>query len=385
MNCRRYLPWGIFALLVIGGCGHKAPPATPPAPTVSVAVPIARDVVDHEEFIGRTDAVSRVDIRARVSGYLVQVNFKDGDIVKANDLLYQIDPRPFEDDLAMAKGNVERLDAQKKLLDIQVDRYRKLAEKGAASQQDLDQYRAQQAENIGALKSAQAQVARAQLNLDFTRITAPIAGRLSRTFLTAGNLVNADATLLTTLMSLDPMYAYFNIEEPTLLRVQKMKREGLLKQRLGHAEVRIGLADDVQRRFPLTGVLDFANNTVDPQTGTIQVRGTFPNPYKITEPPMLMPGLFVRVQLDMGVPHKTLLVSQRAIGTDQGRKFVYVVDKDDKVVYRRVSLGGTFDNLQAIDEGIKPDDRVVVNGLQRIRPGVVVAPQVVEMTGEAKQ
>ena len=153
-----------------------------------------------------------------MSGYLVKVNFKDGDIVKEDDLLYQIDPRPFQADLDQAKGNVERLEAEKKLLAIQVDRYRKLAEKGAGSQQDLDQYLAQQAENIGALKSAQAQVEQAELNLGFTRIAAPIAGKISRTLLTVGNLVNADSTLLTTLMSIDPMYAYFNVEEPTLLR-----------------------------------------------------------------------------------------------------------------------------------------------------------------------
>ena len=382
-RCLRLLSCVLWVLL-LPGCTPAPPPAAPAAPIVTVALPIEREVVDHEEFTGRTDAVSRVDIRARVSGYLVKVNFKDGDIVKLNDLLYQIDPRPFQADLDLAKGMVEKLDAEKRLLDIQVDRYRKLAAKSAASQQDVDQYLAQQAENIGALKSARAQVEHAQLNLDFTRIAAPLTGKISRTLLTAGNLVNADSTLLTTIMQIDPMYAYFNIEEPTLLYVLKLKRDGILKGRLGHIAVRMGLADDVKRVFPLQGTLDFANNTVDSQTGTILVRGTFANLFSVPDrPPALMPGLFVRVRLDMGPPHKTLLVSERAIGTDQGQKYVYIVGKDNKVAYRRVTLGLVFDGLQAIEDGLKPGDRVVVNGLQRVCPGIEVKSELVEMESTA--
>jgi RND family efflux transporter MFP subunit len=208
---------------------------------------------------------------------------------------------------------------------------------------------------------------------------------MSRTLLTVGNLVNADSTLLTTLVSIDPIYAYFNVEEPTLLHILKLRREGVLKQRLGKLEVHMGLADDVAHKFPLTGVLDFANNTVDPQTGTILVRGTFANPYHLPDkPPALVPGLFVRVRLDMGVPHKALLVTERAIGTDQGQKYVYVLDEHNKVVYRRVKLGLMFDGLQAIEEGLVAKDRVVVNGLQRIRPGMEVKPDQVDMSSQAK-
>jgi RND family efflux transporter MFP subunit len=374
----RYLRFLARALVVLSlaGCHKGAQQTAPPAPIVDVTVPVEREVVDHEEFTGRTDAVSRVDVRARVSGYLIKVNFKDGDVVKENELLYQIDPRPFQYDLDMAKGSLERLQAQKKLLDIQVDRYRKLAEKGAGSQQDLDQYMAQQAENIGALKTAAAQVEHAQLNLDFTRITAPITGKISRTLMMPGNLVNADTTLLTTLMSIDPMYAYFNVEEPTLLFIQKLKREGKLKQNLDKVVVEMGLADDVDRKYPLKGVLDFANNTVDPQTGTILIRGVFDNPYQLPDKlPVLMPGLFVRVRLRLGSPHNVFLVTERAIGTDQGQKFVYVVGKDNKIAYHRVKLGLLFDGLQAIEEGLQTGDRVVVNGLQRIRPGIEVKPE----------
>jgi len=364
---------GVFGIFVLSGCHHELPTTGPAEITVDVVVPQERDVVDREEFTGRTDAVSRVDIRARVSGYLVKVNFKDGDYVKLNQLLYEIDPRPFQADVDMAKGALERLRAQQKLLDIQVDRYRKLAEKGAGSQQDLDQYIAQQAENIGAIKTAQGQLEKAELNLGFTKISAPVAGRISRTLLTDGNLVNADTTLLTTIMSIDPIYAYFNIEEPTLLAIMDMKRRGLLKERLGHTLVSMGLVSDVKRQFPLQGVLDFANNTVDPQTGTILVRGTFANPYDgSAKPPLLMPGLFVRVRLEIGPAHKVFLVTEKAIGTDQGQKFVYVVGKDGVVEYRRVRLGQMFDGLQAIEEGLQSGDQVAINNLQRIRPKMKV-------------
>jgi RND family efflux transporter MFP subunit len=265
-----------------------------------------------------------------------------------------------------------------------VDRYTKLAEKGAGSQQDLDEYVAKQAENVGAIKAAQAQVDMAKLNLVFTRITAPLTGRISRTLITPGNLVNADMTVLTTIKSIDPMYANFDIEEPVVLRLRKMIREGVIKsQSARDVQIQMGLADDVQRRFPLQGTVDFTNNTVDPQTGTLQVRGVFENPYKPGEPPVLTPGLFVRVRLRMGEQHQALLVTERAIGTDQGEKFVYVIDKENKVGYRRVKLGMLFDGLQAIEQGLKADDRVVVNGLQRIRPGIQVEADEVDMASLA--
>jgi RND family efflux transporter MFP subunit len=370
--------------LLIMGCGGAPAIAPPPAPKVTVSRPIPREVTDYEDFTGRTDAVSTVDIRARVTGYLDMVKFKDGDIVKDGDLLYQIDPRPFQAALDQAKGEVERLEAEKKLLEIQVDRYTKLAEKGAGSQQDLDEYVAKRAENVGAIKAAQAQVEMADLNLGFTRIAAPLSGRISRTLITPGNLVNADSTVLTTIKSIDPMYAYFDVEEPTVLRIRQMVREGIIKSHDAKAvEIKMGLADDVEHKFPLQGALDFSNNTIDPQTGTLQVRGVFDNPYKSDLPPVLTPGLFVRVRLRTSESHPVLLITERAIGTDQGQKFVYVVDKEKKVEYRRVNLGMDFDGLKAVEQGLQPGDRVVVNGLQRIRPGIKVEADEVEMSALA--
>lgn len=378
--CRRSLC--LWAIVGLAGCGPTPPVVkAPPVPAVNVSAPIAKEVADYEDFIGRTDAVSRVEIRPRVSGYIVKVNFKDGAIVKQGELLYKIDARPFQAVLDQTKGQVERLEAEKKLLVIQVDRYKKLVEKGAASQQDLDEYLGKQAANIGALKAAEAQVAQAALNLEFTEITAPLTGQISRTLLTEGNLAIADSTLLTTVVSIDPMYAYFDIEEPRMLRIRKLVREGQIEARTTHeVAVRMGLADDTERKFPLKGTIDFVNNTVDPQTGTIQVRGRFDNPYAFPkEPPLLAPGLFVRVRLPMSALHQVLLVNERAIGTDQGEKYVYVVDKQNKVSYRRVTLGLLFDGLRAIESGLQPDDQVVVNGLQRVRPGIEVKVEPVEM------
>ncbi len=383
----------LAGLVGLAGCEPALPTPAPPAtPKVSVSRPIAREVPDYAEYTGRTDAVSTVEVRARVTGYLVKVLFKDGDVVKQNDPLYEIDPRPFEDDLARAKGEVERCEARKKLLKIQVERYGGLVAKGVNPQEELDQYLAQQAENIGTLKSSEAQAARAALNLEFTKVTAPTTNtppltpksefRIDRTLVTPGNMVTADTTVLTKLVSIDPMYAYFDIDEPTVLRVQKMIREGVIKSPYGEkkVEVLMGLADDLDRKFPLRGPLDFVSNTVDPQTGTISVRGVFANPYKVPgRPPVLTPGLFVRVRLNLGLPHPALLVTERAIGTDQGQKFVYVVDEGNKIGYRPVRLGQMHDGLLAIEEGLKPGDRVVVIGLQRVRPGIEVQPEQVDM------
>ena len=376
---------GLIMVSLVVGCGGPPAVAPPVPPKVTVSVPLVREVTNYEEFTGYTDAASTVDIRARVSGYLVKVNFRDGDVVKQGDLLYQIDPRPFQFALDQAKGQVESLEAKKKLLAIEVDRYSKLLLNAATSQQDVDQYLAQQAENVGDLKAAQAKVESAALNLEFTRVTAPIGGRISRTFVTEGNLVGADNTLLTTIRSIDPMRAFFNVEEPAVLRIQKLIREGVIKTvKNREIQIEMGLADDTARKFPLHGVLDFANNTVDPQTGTLQLRGTFANPYAFPgPPPMLTPGLFVRVRLSMSPPHRALLLTEQAIGTDQGQKFVFVVDRENKVGYRRVTLGQTFDGLQAIEDGLEANERVVVNGLQRIRPDLKVEVTQVEMTALA--
>ena len=247
--------------------------------------------------------------------------------MKENDLLYQIDPRPFQAALDQAQGQVERLEAAKKLMAIQVNRYAKLAKKGAASQQDVDEYTAQQAENIARLKTAQAQVETAKLNLGFTRIAAPVTGKISRTLLTPGNLVNADDTVLTTMMSIDPMYAYFNIEEPTVLRIQKMVRQGAA------SAPATGRGAD-QWGWPTTSTTGsrctarWISSTTPLIRRPARSRSAACSRTSSTPamPPLLTAGLFVRVRLTLGCPHQVLLVTERAIGTDQGEKFVYVLD-----------------------------------------------------------
>jgi RND family efflux transporter MFP subunit len=342
---------------------------------VSVSAPVEREVTDYEDFTGRTDAVISVEIRPRVTGYLTKVAFKEGDIIKKDALLYVVDPRPYKDAVDQAAGDLQRLRGQQILDDAQVARYEKLVPKGAASQQDLDVQRGAQAENLGSIEAAKANLARQQLNLEWCTIQAPVTGKVSRTFFQIGNLVTADTTVLTTLVTIDPMYAYFNVEEVTLLRVMKQVREGTFGNRkLDSIEVRMGLADDVGRQFPFQGHLNFLNNAVDPLTGTITVRGVFPNADQ-----KLVPGLFARVRVYMGVSHKALLVNERAIGTDQGQKFLYVLDANNKARYQRIKTGQVHDGLRVVEEGLSAGDRIVVNGLQRVRPGLVVKPETVDM------
>jgi len=366
------------AALTALACARRPELPPPPTPEVTVSLPIEKKIQDYEDFSGRIDAIYYVDIRARVSGYLVKVYFKDGSMVKEGEKLYEIDPRPYQADLDKAKGMVEKYEGQKKYLDTQVERYTKLVAKGAASQQELDSFTGQQAENLGSLAAAKAQVVYAALNLNFCTITAPITGQISRTYIQIGNLVNADTTLLTTLVSTDPMYAYFNVEETTYLRIQGLIAKGVIK-RGDKVPVRMGLADDVDRKFPLHGTLDFFNNQIDPLTGTMTVRGIFNNPNGL-----LKTGLFARVRVPLGPFHSGLLVAEKAIGTDQGQKFVYVVNDQNKVAYRRITVGQLFDELREVLDGIKPGERIIVNGLQRVRPDVEVKFTVKPMPGTAE-
>jgi RND family efflux transporter MFP subunit len=372
--CLLSMPW-------VGACGRPTPKqVVPPVPKVTVAKPVVREVRAYEDFLGRTNAIDNVDMRARVTGYLNKVCFKDGAIVKAGDLLYEIDPRPFVDEVERIRGEIESLKANKKLLDIQVDRYTKLARDKAASQQDLDEYLAKQASNVGSIRSAEAQLKKAELNLTFTKVIAPITGKIGRTLLTAGNIVNADATLLCTIVSIDPIYVYFSVEEPAMLEIRRMTHEGKLKT-LDHksVEVRMGLSDDTEKKFPLRGVVDFVNNTVDSETGTIVLRGVFDNHFDAAHPALMEPGMSTRMRLASPVVVKACLIDERAVGTDQGEKYVYVVDEKNVVVYRRIKLGQKFDGLLAVESGLKPDDRVVIAGLQRVRPKITVEPEEVDM------
>ena len=364
-------------LAAVGGCHDQTNQVAPPQPpAVPVSRPVQQEVTDYVDFTGQTDAVQAVNVVARVTGYLVEMPFKEGSEVKKDDLLFRVDPRPYQAQLDQAKGQVNLYQAQLELAKTTLARDEAIAKAatGAVSQQQLDQDKAQVEEAQAQVKAAQSSLEVFRLNLDFTKVISPIDGRVSRYYLTLGNLANQDQTLLTTVVSLDPMYAYFDTDEPTLLRLRRAVGEGRIKvAEAGQNPVFMGLQDE--DGFPHEGIINFVNNQVNPTTGSITMRGVFPNPKLPGGVRLLSPGMFVRIRLPTSPPHPALLVIDRAIGSDQGMKYVYVVDADNKVQYRRVTTGPLQDNgLRVIADGLKPDDRVVIGGLQQVRPRMEVRP-----------
>lgn len=373
------LSWLVCGLLLfLSGCTRRPPaPASPPPPDIPVSELIERDVTDFAEFTGRTEAVHVVDVRARVTGYLTKMPFREGAEIKEGDLLFEIDPRPYQAQLDQAKGQVKLYEAQLKLAQATLHRDELVAKTtpGAITQQQVDQDQASVDEAAARLEAFQANIEVYKLNLDFTQVKSPIDGHVSRYYLTLGNLVNQDQTLLTTVVSEDPIYVYFDVDEPTVLRVRKAINEGKIERyQQGKIPVQMGLQGE--EGYHYEGTLDFVNNQVNPATGSILVRSVFSN--KIPEggvARVLSPGMFVRVRLPIGKPHPGLLVIDRAIGSDQGLKYVYVVGENNKVEYRRIKTGALQDDgLRVVIEGLKPSEKVVVGGLQQLRPKMVIKP-----------
>ncbi len=366
------------------GCGGEAKVAAPPPLEVSISQPLEEPVQDTLEFTGRTSAVESVQVRARVSGYITKVAFTPGAVVKAGDLLFEIDPREYQAAVLRAEGQVERLESQLARTRAEVARNQALRPTGAASARELERAVADQGAVEGELKATRAQLQQAQLDLEFTRVTAPIAGRVSEEEITQGNLVVVGATggpLLTTVVSLDPVYVTWDADERALIRVQRatIARDGAASPenvRATNQPVFVALGDD--NDFSHKAAVDFVDNQVDPSTGTIRVRAVLPNAGRL-----FTPGLFVRVRIPIGEAKPGLLVTDRAIGTDQDRKYLLVVNDKNVVEYRPVKLGSLHGGLRAVEEGLSPGDWVVVNGIQRARPGVTVAPQKVGMRPEA--
>ncbi len=372
----------LLLLLAAAGCKSKpASSADSQLPIVTVSQPIQRDVTDYIDYTGRTEAVNAVDVRARVTGYLMKMPFKEGDELKQGDLLFEIDPRPYQAQLDQADANVLLNEAQLKLAKANNARAQVIARTpGAISKQDLDQYQAAQEEADAQVTASKASLESYQLNRNFCEVTSPIDGKVSRYYYTLGNLVTQDSTLLTTIVSLDPIYAYFDIDERTVLRVRTMINQGKLRAISSPEEIQVLMGLQGEQGFPHEGHVNFINNTVDPFTGTITFRAVYANPKPKVGVRLLSPGMFVRVRIPLGEPRKALLVNDRAVGTDQGLKFLYVVGADGKVVYRRVTLGSLQDDgLRVIDDGLKPDEWVVVSGLQQIRPRMEVSPERMEM------
>jgi RND family efflux transporter MFP subunit len=362
------------------GCA-RAPveaPAAAPA-TVTVSYPLERDVTDYVDYTARTAAVDSVEVRARVWGYLDKVNFKEGVLVKKGDVLFEIDPRDYRAQFEAGKARVAQNEAALQLARANYQRFQTLFKKnpGAVSQQDLDRYQAEEAQGVANLNLAKSNLESARLNLEWTKVIAPVSGRVSRYVVTVGNLIQAGdqggGTLLTTIVSVDPMYAYFDVDEHTALRVRQLIREGKMDSvREGGFPVFLGLANEAGH--PHQGTVNFVDNQVNPKTGTIRLRGVFPNKDQV-----LLPGFFARVRTPIGRPHKALLVSERALDTDQGQKIVYVVNEQNQVVIRPVQLGALHNGLREITDGLKAGERVIVKGLQQVRPGATVEPKLADM------
>jgi RND family efflux transporter MFP subunit len=364
--------------LGLAGCARRPSEApTPAPPPVSVSYPVEREVTDHADFTARTAAVDSVEVRAHVWGYLDKVNFKEGALVKKGDVLFELDPRPYQALLDQAKAKVRQAEAQLRFSESDYERNLGLMRSRAVARADMERIEASRDTALANLAADKALVVSRDLDLLYTKVTAPVSGRVSRYAVTVGNLVQSGdqggGTLLTTIVSVDPMYAYFDVDERTVLRVKRLIREGKAgTPDAVEVPLWLGLADE--DGHPHRGTVDFVDNQVNPRTGTQRVRGVFPN-----KDELISPGYFARVRVPIGAPHKALLISDRALDTDQGQKIVYVVGKDSRVASRPVRLGALHNGLREITDGLRPGERVIVNGLQQVRPGMTVEANLVDM------
>jgi multidrug efflux system membrane fusion protein len=372
-HCPALGPSALFLLFAAaGGSGCRraaAPPPVPPVATVSVRQPVTREVVEWDEFPGRLEAVEAVEIRARVTGYLQSVHFRDGSDVKKGDLLFVIDPRPYQAELAREQAHVRQAETRFELTSNDLVRAERLLKSKAISEEEADMRNKARREAEAALQSARAALEIAALNVAYTQIHAPINGRIGRKRITEGNLVNGNqgqSTLLTTIVSLDPIYCYVDADEQSVLKYQQLAREGKrVSARDAQIGCELGLANE--EGFPHQGTIDFVDNQVDPATGTLRARGVFPNPER-----SLVPGFFARLRVHGSGKYPALLIPDEALGSDQGNKFVLVVNAQEVIEYRPVKTGPLSDGLRVVREGIQATDWVVVNGLMSVRPGAKV-------------
>jgi multidrug efflux system membrane fusion protein len=364
-----------LAAIGLAGCGpasSKAPDAAAGGPPVTAATVLERQVNETQEFSGRLEAVERVDIRARVGGFITSVNFKPGSLVKKGDVLFVIDARPFQAEANRAEAAAVSARTKADLARLELARSERLLADKAIAQREMDEKASTLKELDANVRAAQASLEAARLNLGYTSVTAPIGGRVSKAEITMGNLVDG-AAILTSVVSNKDIYASFDGDEDTYLRVARVAQKGT------PVVVKVGLANETG--FPHEGKLEFVDNRLDAATGSVRMRATFSN-----EDNTLVPGLFARVQLSGDPRAKTAaaVISERAIGTDQNRKFVYVVKADNTAEYRAVILGPVVDGLRVVREGLKPGEKIVVNGLQRVRPGAPVTAQLVAMDADTK-
>jgi len=378
-NYRNLAVLAAFIALSLTGCGESGNPQTVPPPQVTVATPLDKEVTDWDEFTGRLAAVNSVDVRARVSGYLESVNFTEGAIIDKGDLLFVIDPRPYTAVQNEAKAELTRTRVRLELATNDMERAGRLYQSRAISEEELDARTQERREAVAALEAAKAKVESTELNVGFTNVTAPIAGRIGRALVTEGNLVsggNESASLLTTIVSLDPIHFYFTGNEQDYLRYLRLDRAGgRPSSHDTRNPVRLRLADEGD--FVHEGYMDFVDNRIDAATGTVQGRAIFANPDYL-----LVPGMFARIQLLGEGPYEALLIPDEAIGADQARQFVFVLDADNVAQRRVIETGRLEGGLRIIREGLSRDDRVVINGIQRVRAGSPVDPELVDLSDD---
>ena len=366
----------VFGLLTLGltACGEKAAqaPAASPPPAVSVASPLEKEVVEWDEYTGRFDAMDTVEVRARISGFLNEVKFTDGAIVKKGDLLFVIDPRPFQRVLDRDRAALQGAKVQLEFAERDLERAKPLMANSTISQQVFDQRtQAVRAAEANVL-SAEANVRAAELDVEFTQITSPVTGRISRKLVSEGNYLtggSGSGTLLTTIVSIDPIYFYFDVSETEFLKYQRFG--SVMMQPSAHmSEVPIELALQGDEGFPYKGRMSFIDNRIDQNTGSLRVRAVFDNPHQLFQP-----GLFARVRLAGSGKYKAILLPDMAVAADQSNRFVFVVADDGSVATKPVELGPMIDGLRVIRKGVLPSDTVIVNGLQRARSGIKVKPE----------
>jgi RND family efflux transporter MFP subunit len=349
---------------------QQAPAAS--LPKVTISRPVVHEIIEWDEYTGRLEATESVEVRARVNGYLQSIHFKDGAIVKKGDLLFVIDPRPYQAELDRVTAELQLAQARLELAKSDYARAQKLLQFRAISQEEADTRAATERQAQESVEAGRAAVKAAKLNVEFTRVVAPITGRISRKLVTEGNLINggtAEATLLTTIVSMDPIYVYFEADERSYLKYVRLSQNGKgPSSREARNPVYLALADE--KGFPRRGYIDFVDNRLDPGTGTMTGRAVFSN-----SDLALTPGLFARVRLQGSNSYKAVLVPDEAIGSDQSQKFVFMLNGDNTVEYRTVQLGPLIHGFRVIREGLKPDDWVIVSGIQRARTGAKVSPE----------
>jgi RND family efflux transporter MFP subunit len=376
MDSRTASKWLALLLMMGGALGcatSPTPTATLPPPDVKVSLPLTKVVTDYEDFPGRTEALFSIDVQARVTGYLEKVHFTEGELVAKDAVLVDIDARPYQAELERADAALAQARAHKDRLEADFKRASVLFARGNLSREEYDKVTGDRAEAVAAVGVAEANRKVALLNLSFTRVTAPISGRISRVYRDPGNLIKADNTVLTNIVSQDPMCVTFDLDERTALRLKQVMRESKTSwSQNGGLSVRMGLADE--KGYPRQGVIDFRDNRLDADTGTWRLRARFENANET-----LTPGLFVRVHLPIGSAYSALVVAEQALSTDQGQKFVYVLEGDNTVSSRLVKVGQLHDGLRVIKEGLKGHERILVSGLQRVRAGITVNPRLIEM------